>query len=592
MASFFISPIATILQFFSEEGVVLAGGKVHTYVANSSTPIVTYTDSTGGVQNANPIVLNSDGRLPASVWAPTGSIIKMVLADADDAPIPGGTINNLPLLNDITSISQAIVGLALYPRNGFEIASSVVPLNYAYPPLNVWRYAAPGQVAVGGDDTVAIQTALEVATSSGSTGRGLAVYVPPGTYLISAQLTIANATVMYGDGRQQTIIRPKTGFTGVMITDKGNASKIFLKHMRIERLAITTCTGLIRFGYGASPFAQAELYDLFIAGAVPGTQHTPGTFKALDIVSNVASFTEIEASNCDYAFFEGPNSSTTVYTRCYSVDGGVRDFSIAGNAVLENCEIEAPQTACVPIYVAGQAKISGLVLSQNNAVATTNDHVVELAATVTSFEMDGFVHFNGSGTSTLTHVVKDLRTGFPTYWADGGGAQRRVALLGDDLFHAVNQFRKDHKHQEFRFRLINSTGIKHLISSLDVTVASAYADRITGASITPTATPTGADGATAFAAGAKIGSANTNAIWLNSGDQVNGTFWAKAAIVFNTSTVPLIVAPTGVISININGVTRHYVGLFFYDAGTGAAYNLTTLGAGLIIDVNFEGWVL
>ena len=54
------------LQFFDANGAPLAGGLLYTYEAGSTTPLVTYTDSTGVSANTNPIVLDSRGE--ANVW--------------------------------------------------------------------------------------------------------------------------------------------------------------------------------------------------------------------------------------------------------------------------------------------------------------------------------------------------------------------------------------------------------------------------------------------------------------------------------------------------------------------------------------------
>jgi len=48
-------------QFFDSAGNPLNGGKVFTYSAGTTTPLVTYTDATGTVANSNPIILNAAG---------------------------------------------------------------------------------------------------------------------------------------------------------------------------------------------------------------------------------------------------------------------------------------------------------------------------------------------------------------------------------------------------------------------------------------------------------------------------------------------------------------------------------------------------
>lgn len=60
-------------------GAPLAGGLLYTYAAGTTTPLATYTDSTGSVSNTNPVVLNSSGE--ANVWLTTGTAYKFVLED-------------------------------------------------------------------------------------------------------------------------------------------------------------------------------------------------------------------------------------------------------------------------------------------------------------------------------------------------------------------------------------------------------------------------------------------------------------------------------------------------------------------------------
>lgn len=60
-------------QYFSTTGLPLASGCVFTYQQNSTTPLATYTDATGTVQNTNPVILNSSG-FPSSggIWIQAG----------------------------------------------------------------------------------------------------------------------------------------------------------------------------------------------------------------------------------------------------------------------------------------------------------------------------------------------------------------------------------------------------------------------------------------------------------------------------------------------------------------------------------------
>jgi hypothetical protein len=72
------------LQFFANDGSPLVGGKLYTYAAGTTTPLATYTTSTGLIANTNPIILDSRGE--ASVWL-TSSKYKFVLKTAADVEI-------------------------------------------------------------------------------------------------------------------------------------------------------------------------------------------------------------------------------------------------------------------------------------------------------------------------------------------------------------------------------------------------------------------------------------------------------------------------------------------------------------------------
>ena len=65
MATTSLSPTPK-LQFFDANGAPLAGGLLYTYEAGSTTPLTSYTDSTGVSANTNPITLDSRGE--ANVW--------------------------------------------------------------------------------------------------------------------------------------------------------------------------------------------------------------------------------------------------------------------------------------------------------------------------------------------------------------------------------------------------------------------------------------------------------------------------------------------------------------------------------------------
>jgi len=81
----FLSPIGgAASQFFNNDGTVLAGGKIYTYAAGTSTPKTSYTTSAGNIGHTNPIVLDSAGRLPGGeVWLLAGTYKFSVFTSAN-----------------------------------------------------------------------------------------------------------------------------------------------------------------------------------------------------------------------------------------------------------------------------------------------------------------------------------------------------------------------------------------------------------------------------------------------------------------------------------------------------------------------------
>jgi hypothetical protein len=95
-----------LMQFTTTAGAPLIGGKLYTYAAGTTTPLASYTDSTGATANTNPVILNVRGE--AAIWLDPASY-KFVLNDANDSLI--WTADNLGGLN----ISPAFTGVPTAP---------------------------------------------------------------------------------------------------------------------------------------------------------------------------------------------------------------------------------------------------------------------------------------------------------------------------------------------------------------------------------------------------------------------------------------------------------------------------------------------
>ena len=89
------------------DGSPAVGGKLYFYVAGSiNTKQDTYTDSTGTVQNTNPVLLNSLGFPTNEIWFAAGQAYKVVYAPSTDTDPPSSpiwTVDNLSGVNDIAA---------------------------------------------------------------------------------------------------------------------------------------------------------------------------------------------------------------------------------------------------------------------------------------------------------------------------------------------------------------------------------------------------------------------------------------------------------------------------------------------------------
>lgn len=83
-------------QFFDNNGNVLSGGKIYTYLAGTTTNQSTYTSNSGTSFHTNPIVLDAAGRVPngGEIWLLLGVGYKFVVKTSTDVLI--ATYDNIP----------------------------------------------------------------------------------------------------------------------------------------------------------------------------------------------------------------------------------------------------------------------------------------------------------------------------------------------------------------------------------------------------------------------------------------------------------------------------------------------------------------
>lgn len=143
-------------QYFDTSGLPLAFGCVFTYQVGTTTPLATYTDRTGSVQNTNPVILDASGGLASSIWIQAGQAYTIKVMST------GGT--------------NCASGSTIYSVDGVGGGVSQLTTNVAYSATPTFADASQNQLF-----TI---TLTGSATSQPLTAVGV---VPPG--LVTWQIT-------------------------------------------------------------------------------------------------------------------------------------------------------------------------------------------------------------------------------------------------------------------------------------------------------------------------------------------------------------------------------------------------------------------
>jgi hypothetical protein len=222
-------------QLFSDNGVPLAGGKIYSYVAGTTTPTATYTTSAGNIAHSNPIVLNASGRVATGeIWLTQGTSYKFVLQDANSNLI--ATYDNVDPANNFAVIfadfantsdptkGDALVGFRQSNSSGNLTGSVGRTVHQKFQEMvSVLDFGAdPNGVS---DSTPQLQAALTAAA-------GKELYVPAGTYKITATLKMFSRTRLYGDGQASVI----TTALNIVMLESGEASGEVLSSPLIENI--------------------------------------------------------------------------------------------------------------------------------------------------------------------------------------------------------------------------------------------------------------------------------------------------------------------------------------------------------------------
>ena len=193
-------------QFFDANGNPLVGGKLYTYAAGTTTPLATYTDSSGGTPNTNPVILDSRGE--ANVWLGSANY-KFKLTTSTDVEV--WTVDNVSSSDYTILTTLAASGgsnLIGFIQSGTGATARTVQAKLR-DVISAKDFGATGNGVT--DDGIALQAAIDATPAGGK------LYIPKGTYLFATGLTRGSSITIFGDGVSGA------GGTTLKYTGSGNA---------------------------------------------------------------------------------------------------------------------------------------------------------------------------------------------------------------------------------------------------------------------------------------------------------------------------------------------------------------------------------
>jgi len=327
-------------QFLDNSGNVLTGGKIFTYAAGTTTNQATYTNATGAIPHANPIILDAAGRVPGGeIWLTDGLSYKFVLKDSNDVLL--ATYDNVVGINSNfvnyavqEEIQTATAGQTVFNLNTINYTPGTNSLSVFVDGVNQYDGISYAYVETD-SDTVTFTSGLHVGAlvkfttavtlSSGVTTADLVSYSPP--FINSVPTTVEDKLAQYVSVKDFGAAGDADPITGVgtddtvaiqAALDSAGGTDVQLSVFFPDGTYRTTATlnipeGVQIFGNGAW---KSKIHS--VASGVAAQFVSGGTYDFPPIVSNLAIYSAGTA-----CLDTGGVSGAEIYNNWFSGAGGV-----------------------------------------------------------------------------------------------------------------------------------------------------------------------------------------------------------------------------------------------------------------------------
>lgn len=310
-------------------GASLPGALLYTYAAGTTTPLATYTDSTGTVPNSNPVICDSAGA--ANVWLTAGAAYKFVLQNSvgviqwtvdnitgglqGTAGDPGSTWRSgagVPAdatgsngdywldtnTGDIYAKATGVYGLVMNIKGPPGSSVNVIKNGSFYEGLNPWNSLAsapsagvtPTAPSVGTGHTAASSSAQLLCPSTdfavakiyrGSISQGFSIPVPSGTNTLTFWTTCYLETVAANVSN--------TGYIKAYMFSQTAATETLIQTYNLTATSATPVWTQQSLDLTASLPAQGDYGVRFEIQAacnnVAGAGANKGTYTAIDDIT-------------------------------------------------------------------------------------------------------------------------------------------------------------------------------------------------------------------------------------------------------------------------------------------------------------------